>query len=248
MADGVCGGGTQAAIELYQHGVVGHDDPVGIVRPDGSTLKALRAGMPPGLLAEKLQGIMVHAAAATVGHFFEAILLAMQTASIDTPLRQAHFLAQIAHESGELRYTEELASGAQYEGRKDLGNTKPGDGPRFKGRGLIQLTGRRNYAAYGASIGKDLTEGDAMRLVATDAGLAVGVATWFWTTHRLNALADADDVVTITKRINGGTNGLDDRKEKLERAKFFLTSPHADAGESALIHAMEAVAAMEADR
>lgn len=116
----------------------------------------------------------------------------------------------------------EIASGDAYEGRADLGNTQPGDGPRFKGRGLIQLTGRANYKAYGDAIGIDLLDADGCRRVATDPNLAVDVACWFWETRGLNALADQDDVRAITRRINGGLNGLADRERQLARGKFFL--------------------------
>ena len=134
---------------------------------------------------------------------------------INTPLRQAHFLAQVLHESGALLYTRELATGSAYEGRKDLGNTQVGDGAKFKGRGFIQLTGRANYIAYGKYIGKDLTIDP--ELVATV--YPADVAGWFWKTRNLSALADKDDFVGITKRVNGGTNGIDDRKAYLDRAK-----------------------------
>jgi putative chitinase len=134
---------------------------------------------------------------------------------INTPLRQAHFLAQVLHESGALLYTRELATGSAYEGRKDLGNIQVGDGAKFKGRGFIQLTGRANYIAYGKYIGKDLTIDP--ELVATV--YPADVAGWFWKTRNLSALADKDDFVGITKRVNGGTNGIDDRKAYLDRAK-----------------------------
>ena len=146
----------------------------------------------------------------------------MPANGIDTPLRCMHFLAQIGHESAGFRYTEEIASGEAYEGRADLGNTQPGDGVRFKGRGLIQLTGRANYAAYGKAIGVDLVDTDAYETLATDPERAVDVACWFWSTHGLNALADADDIEAVTRRINGGLNGLDDRKAYLHRARFFV--------------------------
>ena len=135
---------------------------------------------------------------------------------IDTPLRMAHFLAQVAHESGELLFTKELASGKAYEGRKDLGNTQKGDGVRFKGRGLIQITGRANYAAYAKYCGFDVVA--KPELLEQPVG-AVKSAMWYWQTRGLNALADKDDVLTITKRINGGTNGLASRKAYLARAK-----------------------------
>lgn len=148
------------------------------------------------------------------------LLDAMRQADINTPLRAAHFLAQIGHESGDLLWTEELASGEAYEGRADLGNTQPGDGRRFKGRGFIQLTGRANYAAYGAAIGRDLLTDPGA--VSREPALCVGVATWFWTRHGLNALADTDDCEGITRRINGGHVGLADRRARLETAKGAL--------------------------
>jgi len=246
VPDGVCGAATIALIQQFQTGVIGGDDASGIVTPNGTTLQALRSSMPPGLIEEKLQGILIHASTANCTRFFAPMLAAMQSADINTPLRQAHFLAQVGHESAELRYTEELASGAKYEGRKDLGNTQKGDGMRFKGRGLLQLTGRTNYIAFGKFVSQNLL--DHPERVATDARLAVDVATWFWTEHDLNPLADADDVVTITHRINGGENGLDDRKAKLARAKWFLLDPHPDPALPGLIQAMEAVAMEELPR
>lgn len=143
---------------------------------------------------------------------------------INTPLRLAHYLAQIAVESGELRYTEELASGAAYDtGRKAvaLGNTpeKDGDGQKYKGRGLLQLTGRSNYAAYKRYCGFDVVQ--KPQLLARPLG-AVRSSMWYWKTHGLNELADADDITLITRRINGGLNGFERRKQYLERAKEAL--------------------------
>ncbi len=134
----------------------------------------------------------------------------------------AHYLAQLGHDSGDFRYTEELSSGAAYENRKDLGNTQPGDGPRFKGRGLIQLTGRTNYTNYGVAKGRDFVTPPNNTLLSTDPSLAVDVTCWFWTTHGLNALADTDSLNGITRRINGGYNGLADRADHLNRAKLLL--------------------------
>lgn len=128
----------------------------------------------------------------------------------------AHWLAQVAHESGELRYTKELASGKAYEGRKDLGNTQAGDGVKFKGRGLIQITGRANYTAYAKFCGYDVVA--KPELLEQPVG-AVKSAMWYWQTHGLNELADGDKFVTITRRINGGTNGLESRRKYLNRAK-----------------------------
>ena len=135
---------------------------------------------------------------------------------VDTTLRFAHFIAQVAHESGELRYVRELASGMKDEGRKDLGNFYPGDGPRYKGRGLLQITGRKNYQVVGEALGLNLLDNPWL---LEQPEWAVASAFWFWDRHKLNTWADKDDVVTITKRINGGTNGLADRKKFLLAAK-----------------------------
>jgi putative chitinase len=146
---------------------------------------------------------------------------AMQDFEINTALREAAFLAQCAHESGEFYYTHELASGEAYEGRKDLGNTEPGDGVRFKGRGPIQITGRRNYAAASLAI-----YGDNSLLIKPelleqphDGCLA---SAWFWSSRDLNTLADDEDFNTITHRINGGYNGINERQAYYRLAKKVL--------------------------
>lgn len=138
---------------------------------------------------------------------------------ITTSLRMAHYLAQVAHESAELKYTKELASGAEYEGRKDLGNTSRGDGVRYKGRGLIQLTGKANYKAYKEYCGFDVVA--KPELLEQPLG-ATRSSMWYWQTHGLNALADKDDMKAVTRRINGGYNGLADREKYLTRAKKAL--------------------------
>jgi putative chitinase len=144
---------------------------------------------------------------------------------IDTLPRLAAFLAQIMHESGEFRYVRELASGAAYEGRKDLGNTHPGDGKRYKGRGLIQITGRSNYDLCGRALGADLISFPEQ---LEEPALAVESACWFWKSRGLSELADAGKFETITRRINGGTNGLDDRLKYWRRAQQFI-APHSTA-------------------
>ena len=151
---------------------------------------------------------------------------------ISSPVRQLCFLAQVSHESGGFFYTEELASGSAYEGRaRRLGNIHPGDGPRYKGRGLIQITGRNNYTLIGEAFGIDLVNNpdllggknitacspDQLRYAALSAG-------WFWNKTSLNLIADKislqqaidegtnlDSFKEITRRINGGYNGLPDR-------------------------------------
>lgn len=152
----------------------------------------------------------------------DALTAAMAGGQINTRLRIAAFLAQIGHESGSLVYSKELGGPsyfAKYDGRKDLGNTEPGDGARFAGRGLIQVTGRANYLkASQALFGDDrlLRKPDLLEVPDWAAKSAV----WYWTTRNLNALADQDRFTDITKAINGGTNGLEDRKA---RYKFALT-------------------------
>lgn len=139
--------------------------------------------------------------------------------SINTPLRQAHFLAQLAHESDGFKTATEYASGSAYEFRADLGNTAKGDGARFKGRGLIQLTGRANYAKAGEALGLDLVGNPAL---AAQFPAAIRAAGWYWAARNLNAKADRDDIRAVTKAINGGYNGLDDRKAYLARSKAAL--------------------------
>ena len=138
---------------------------------------------------------------------------------INTPLRACHFLAQILHESGRFVYFEEIASGKAYEGRKDLGNTQAGDGVKFKGRGVIQITGRANYASISKDLGVDFVANPPL---LADKKWGVISAGWFWNKRKLNIAADADDFIKVTKRINGGTNGLEDRRKYLNLAKSVL--------------------------
>ncbi|MBI6954367.1 glycoside hydrolase family 19 protein [Pseudomonas sp. CCOS 191] len=218
--DGLWGAGTRSALESFQQ-IIGN--PAGKpVAPGDTTLAALRVGLSGGLGVAKLWLALINASSARITAFHQPLLEVLTRYRIDTPLRIAHFLAQIAHESGCLRYTEELASGSAYEGRKDLGNLQPGDGPRFKGRGLIQLTGRANYRQYGQYCTRDFENKDDPALVSSDPALAVDVAGWFWANRKLNDWADKDDLREVTRRVNGGFNGLDDRAAYLARAKWLL--------------------------
>jgi len=130
--------------------------------------------------------------------------------NINTTLRIRHFISQISHESCGGRYTEELASGWDYEGRSDLGNTQPGDGPKYKGAGFIQLTGRSNYQAFANYI-HDPKVMDGVSYVgnkypATSAG-------FWWYRNGMNALCDKNpSVEQVTLRVNGGYNGLSSRQ------------------------------------
>ena len=223
--NGKCDADTLAGIVDYQERVQGMKVPDGKISPTGLTIQSLFARIPSTFDLYSLRGIMVNADWETVERYYKHLVTTMATRSINTSLRRAHFLAQLGHESGSFRYNEEIATGAAYEDRSDLGNTEKGDGERFKGRGLIQLTGRANYKKYGESIGQDLTVDGNWTTVATDPMLAVDAAGWFWETTGLNALADSDDLNKITKRVNGGYNGLADRKAYLKRAKWFLVYP-----------------------
>lgn len=132
--------------------------------------------------------------------------------NITTPLRLAHFLAQCSHESGKFKWVTEFASGKAYEGRKDLGNTQPGDGVRYKGRGFVQLTGRSNYTKFSKFINEDCIANPD--LVATKYPLAS--AAFFFNSNNLWMIcdkgSDSATVLAVTKRVNGGTNGLAERQ------------------------------------
>lgn len=149
-----------------------------------------------------------------IDKFFIPLVNAMEKYSINTPRRQAAFLAQIAHESGSLKYVEEIASGEAYEGRADLGNIQPGDGVKYKGRGILQITGRFNYKALSEELKFDfIKEPEKLELP----GAASMSAAWFWDAKGLNRLADIDAFEKISARINGVNkttgkpNGMEDR-------------------------------------
>ena len=139
----------------------------------------------------------------------------LKYAEANTVPRAAALLAQLAHESGDCVYMRELGDGRNYERRADLGNVNKGDGPRYKGRGLIQLTGRKNYRAAGRAIGLDL---EMHPEEAETARVAGSIAAWYWTNHGCNELADVYDFEGITKEINGGLNGWDQRCKYYVRA------------------------------
>lgn len=129
---------------------------------------------------------------------------------ITTPTRIAHFISQCGHESGLGKYTKELASGSAYEGRKDLGNKYPGDGPRYKGAGYIQLTGRNNYQAFANGVG-DQSVMQGVDYVAVK--YPWSSAGFWWARAAMNALIDSGATVEqVSRRVNGGYNGLADRK------------------------------------
>lgn len=160
----------------------------------------------------------------------DAINEAMQAYCIQTPLQIAHFIAQIGHESGRLTYTCEIASGSNYELREDLGNTKleairiahangSTPGRWWRGHGLIEITGYDNHLACGEALGLDLLNKPFLLEIPQNAAMS---AAWFWSERKLNELANLDLLTQITKKVNGGTNGLEDRLKLLKSTKRAL--------------------------
>lgn len=164
------------------------------------------------------------ASPAKIDAFFEPIVATFAEYQINTILRQAAFLAQIGHESGQLRYVKEIwgptPAQLRYEGRLDLGNTQPGDGKRYMGRGLIQVTGRANYRACGEALYAELE--DEPELLEQPL-LATRSAGWYWKSRALNVPADLGDTERVTKLVNGGKNGLSERMELYAKALQILT-------------------------
>ena len=155
-------------------------------------------------------------AGARIDLFIGPLNASMEEFEINTVQRIQMFIAQIGHESGELRYVQELASGEAYEGRKDLGNVQGGWGKKYKGRGLIQLTGRSNYVRLQDALGIPCVEHPELLETPINACRS---AAWFWKTHGCNELADNEDFLGVTRRINGGINGLHERDVYFSRTK-----------------------------
>lgn len=162
-----------------------------------------------------------------VDRFLHYINTYLDVFEINTPLRASHFIAQCTHETNGFKLLREVGKPAYFhkyeQGKlaKALGNTQKGDGAKFRGRGLLMLTGRANYTAY---MNSGFCKGDIVSnpelleqpLGATKSGM------WYWWKHGLNAVADKDDVVAVTKKINGGTNGLESRKKWFATCKKAL--------------------------
>ena len=175
----------------------------------------------------QLRQIMPNLAPAKLLLYLAPLNAAMQAHGVNTMLRTAAFIAQLAHESGEFRWMEEIWGPTDAQRRYEppnalaakLGNTQAGDGKRFKGRGPIQITGRFNYAKYGGLLNIDLTADPARAAMPEVAFATAGL---FWITNGLNQLADAQQFTAITRRINGGTNGLADRQQFYAKAQAVL--------------------------
>ena len=151
---------------------------------------------------------------------------AMREFGIDTKARQAMFLAQIGHESGGMKYATEIwgntAAQLRYEGRKDLGNTQTGDGFKYRGRGLIQTTGRYNYEKTSDALDVDFLRYPELLEEPQNAARS---AAWWWQSHNLNKFADSGDILGCTMVINGGKNGLEHRKKLYEAALSSVPEP-----------------------
>jgi putative chitinase len=179
--------------------------------------------------ATQLRQIMPNVSAAKVAQFLPYLNSAMEEYGINSAARASAFLAQLAHESGEFRWMEEIWGPTTAQRRyepvtelaKRLGNSRPGDGRRYKGRGPIQLTGRANYKRFGDLLGVDLVSQPER---AAQPEVAFRIAALYWMSRGLNELADREDFREITRRINGGFNGLADRIKYFERAHDALAN------------------------
>ncbi|MBF4998080.1 hypothetical protein IRT45_13055 [Nocardia sp. BSTN01] len=165
---------------------------------------------------------------ANVTNWLPQINSAMQSAGIDTPQRAAAFLAQVGQETAGFATLTEYSDGSDYNGRADLGNTQPGDGPKYKGRGGLQLTGRNNYERASQALGVDFV--NHPELVA-DPKYAFATAAWYWNTHNLNAVADnahpqdPASIDPVSQIINGGSHGRDVRRDHFIQACQILKCP-----------------------
>lgn len=185
----------------------------------------------------ELSQVMPHAKQTLLQGYLPHLQSALAEFEINTYLREAMFLAQIAHESGEFRFMRELWGPTEAQKRYEpgtslaaqLGNTQKGDGKRYMGRGVIQLTGRANYREYGKILGKDL-EGDPDQVATPE--LAFRTAGLYWKKRNINQPADRRDIRAATKLINGGFNGLDDRIQYYERALLVLSKDDGAAASS----------------
>ena len=172
-------------------------------------------------VAPRFSGAKGEAQARIVGAISAVLAPVLASYDINTKLRIAHFMGQVTHECAGFRTTEEFASGAAYENRQDLGNIHQGDGKRFKGRGLIQLTGRGNYRSIGELLGLPLEENPEL---AAEPVTSLKIACEYWKTRDINAWADRDDLVKATRLVNGGLNGLEERRGYLQKAKTALAA------------------------
>ncbi len=207
----------QRAIPIQVSGQHGQADPRSDTEPRRVRVFFYPEKAMPITLQQLLQ--ILPNAGPVAGVFVPVLNTAMNRYQIIGTKRVAAFIAQIGHESGQLKYVKEIwgptAAQAKYEGRKDLGNTVAGDGSKYRGRGLIQITGRANYMACGEALGLDLIKQPELLEKPQHACIS---AAWFWASRGLNTLADAGQFDKITQRINGGQHGAADRQALYARA------------------------------
>lgn len=172
-------------------------------------------------VAPRFSGSKADAQARIVGEISGIFSSTLDSYDINTRLRIAHFMGQVTHECAGFRTTEEFASGAAYEGRRDLGNIEEGDGKRYKGRGLIQLTGRANYRRIGGVLNLPLEDNPEL---AAEPATSLKIACEYWKMRKINVAADRNDLIRVTRLVNGGLNGLEDRRKYLKKAKTALAN------------------------
>ncbi len=188
-------------------------------RIDAKQLGLMRKQAKAFISPAQLRAVMPRLPLAKAKLYAPMLTRAMAEGNITTRRRKAAFLSQLAHESGQLKYMEEIASGAAYEGRRDLGNYYRGDGRRYKGRGPIQLTGRANYRAAGKALGLPLERNPTL---AASPKIGFRIAAWYWTKRNINSAADRGDITRVSKLVNGGYNGLSSRIQYYRKALSVL--------------------------
>ncbi len=219
IIDGIVGNQTIGAFnEFKKKHQLTHPNEIGEL-----TLKYLIENANKQLItSEQLAKIYPYTSSSIIKQFVTPINQTCQKFNITNPPRISAFVAQLGHESGGLQFMEELASGRAYEFRKDLGNIYKGDGVRFKGRGAIQITGRYNYTQISQYLRQDFISNPHLLAQIPYAILSAG---WYWYSRNLNPIADKntlDSFRLITRKINGGFNGLEDRLNYWSRAKSVL--------------------------
>ena len=212
--DGIYGAQTQSAFTQFKQ-ATHQNDPDQLGPGSAKILIELKQLPGGGGLLSKAQTEAIYGRSIQV-HQLKDLNDCLNRFQINTPARMRHFLSQTAHESGGLQWLQELASGSDYEGRDDLGNTHPGDGPKYKGAGVIQLTGRCNYQAFSDFI-HDPNVMNGVDYVSTT--YPFSSAGFWWHNNDMNALCDRGaSVEAVTRRVNGGTNGLGDREAYYQKA------------------------------
>lgn len=177
---------------------------------------------PPVVTSDELARIVPKMPADKITEYLAPLNQAMVGGGIDTPVRQAAFIAQLAVESDSFRTFEEYASGRAYEGRSDLGNTEAGDGERYKGRGAIQVTGRHNYESVSRYTGVDFVSHPEWVAAPEN---AFTTAVWYWTSRNLNQAADSAGIVRVSELVNGGHHALAERVAGFQRGLDVLLHP-----------------------